>query len=179
MARKEPEKEATLGEVLSEVSLADVGRMSKSGLATMGCWAVFMVIVLVIVSVTDSAGIGFDKVGVPDWVVWLIIGWFYVYTATSQRSFHELKMSGYFPKLGWFSSLLLTGYAVGFGYLINAVFQMPVGVERGAAFFAVSCGYTAPLIAFISVINAGYVKLMDKRRASLTSLQPSDVADEW
>jgi len=179
MASREPDKEATLGEVLAEVSLVDVGRMLKRGLATLGCWALFYVFIIVITSVTDSAGVGWDKLRVPGWLVWVLIGWAYVYGATSERSFHQLKMSWYFPKLNWLTSLLLTGYAVGFGYLLSALWQMPVGVERGAAFFAVWFGYTAPFVAFCSVTNAGYEKLMEKRRATVADPQEMSESVAW
>lgn len=179
MASKRPDREATLSEVLNEVSLVDLGRMLKRGLAALGCWALFSVIILVVTSVTGTAGVGWDKLGIPSWTIWLLFGWMYVYGATSERSFHELKLSWYFPKLGWFTSLLLTGYFVGFAYLLSALWQMPQGIERGAAFFAVWFGYTAPFVSFCSVVNAGYEKLMAKREEALAEPQDGSEAVAW
>ena len=57
---------------------------------------------------------------------------------------------------------MLAGYAVGFGYLLSALW-IPQGVERVVAFFAVWLGYTAPFLAFTSVISSGHEKLVAKR----------------
>jgi hypothetical protein len=177
MGRKDPETEATLGEVLAEVSLADLSPMLKRGLAAMGCWAVFYLVIFLFTTVTDSAGVGFDSFGVPDWIVWLLFAWMMTHAATSHRSFHEL--SWYFPKLNWLGSLLLAGYLLGFFYLAMAVSHMEVGAARLLAAFAVFVGYMTPFAAFLAVTHAGYDKLMEKRRTTAREPAESSAGLEW
>lgn len=169
MGRKEPSKEARLGEVLAEVSLVDVWRIVKGGLATMGCLGVFFAIIFAITSVSESAGYGMDDLGVPNWLVWLLLSWAFVYSATSETSWHELSMSWYFPKLGWMGSLILAAYLVGFAYLFIWVSNMEVGVERLLSFLIVWLGYTSPFLLFLSAISVGHTKLMEKRMGAATA----------
>lgn len=177
MGGTDPEKEATLGEVLAEVSVADLGSMLKGGLTTMGCWAVFYLVIFLFTTVTDSADIGFESFGVPDWIVWLLFAWMMTHAATSHRSFHQL--SWYFPKLNWLGSLLLAGYLLGFVYLAMAVSHMEVGAARLLAAFAVFVGYLAPFAAFLAVTHAGYDKLMEKRRTTAQEPVKSSAGLEW
>lgn len=165
MTRKEPSKEATLGEVLAEVSLIDIGKMLKAGLGVMGCWFVLALVAFMITTATDSAGYGLSDVGVPDWLVWLLLGWFYVYFTTSQTSYHEWRMSWYFPKVGWLGSLILAAYFVTFVYLAIWAANLEADVERFVAVMLVWFGYPSPFILFLSAINAGHTKLMEKRLA--------------
>ncbi len=133
---KEPSKEATLKEVLAEVSLADVGGMLKTWLSTLGCLGIGMAFVLLFTAATQGVGLP-DDWGIPGWLVWLVLAWLFVHEATSVRSYHKLDMSWYFPKLGWFGSLLLAAYVVGFIELLFWVNSLDKGVGAGLAFFAV------------------------------------------
>lgn len=165
MAIKELEEDARLGEVLAEVSVADIGRMLKTGGASFGCLAVYLLVIVAIISVADATGYGSEAWGIPDWVFWLLIVWLFVYAVTSQTSYHVWKMSWYFPKLNWLSSLLLAAYFVGFGYLLRWANAIDVGLERTVAFFLVYFGYMSPFLLFVSAISLGHSKLMEKRRA--------------
>jgi hypothetical protein len=165
LAGRQTSKEATLGEVLSEVSLADLGRKLKSGAIWTACWLVFCGFILVVTSAGKDAGYDIEQTGIPDRVFWLIMAWAFTYVATSERSYHEVKESWYFPRLGWFSSLLLAAYLLGFVYLLIEIAKMEIGLERGVAFGAVWIGYSSPFIFFLSVIAVGHSNLMDKRNA--------------
>ena len=166
MLQKEPSNEATLGEVLSEVTLADVGRKLKKGAGLLGCYAVFLIVILAITSVGKSTGYDLDQLGIPSWIIWLLLAWVYVYGATSERSFHTIDTSWYFPKLKWFGSLVLAAYLVGFAYGVHWVSNMDEGVERGIWAMLVWVGYTSPFILFLSIISVGHDNLMKKRRAA-------------
>jgi len=167
MTGKKLEKEATLREVLAEVSLVDLGGMLKRGFATIGCWTLMFAIIFLITTISEGAGYGWDTLGIPDWILWVLIAWLWVHIATSQRSSHEWNVSWYFPKLNWFGSLFLSAYLVGFVYLFLWVIDLEVGLERFGAFLALWFGYTAPFVLLLSATNAGYEKLMEKRRAAL------------
>jgi hypothetical protein len=164
MGHKKPEKEANLKEVLAEVSLVDVGRSIKSGLALMGCYLLFLLVVAAVAAFGHNSG--YDvSLGVPSWVIWLGLAWMYVYSATSSTSYHAFNGGWYFPKLGWFSSLVFASYLVGFVYLNRWVWDMELGVERGAAAALVWVIYPAPFLLFLAVIRIGHDKLMEKRSA--------------
>jgi hypothetical protein len=163
MSRKEPSREATLKEVLAEVSVADIGNMFKGWLKTIGCLALFLAVVFLLDVGLKGAGVsdwGFD---IPGWVWGGLIAWAVIHQATSETSFHRLDWSWYFPKQGWLGSLLLAAYAVGFIYLLIWVWNMERGIGSGLAFFAVWLGYTAPFTAFTAVTSLGHKKLMEKR----------------
>lgn len=179
VTNKEPEKEARLGEVLAEVSLADIGRMLKGGGASVGCLAVYLMVVLVLISAADATGYGSDQWGIPNWVLWLLIVWLCVYAATSEKSYHESKMSWYFPKLNWLTSLILAAYFVGFGYLLSWVNGMDAGFGRAITFFFVYLCYTSPFLLFMSAIRLGHEKLMEKRRAAALDFQEPSKSVEW
>lgn len=164
MARDHADKEATLREVLGEVSLLDVGRAIKSGLAAVGCLLVFLIAVGAATSFGESAGYDMSF-GIPDWMIWLGVAWLFAYSATSLTSYHTINASWYFPKLGWLGSLLLAAYVVGFGYLNSWVWKMEMGFERALMGVLVWVGYTTPFLLFLSVIGIGHAKLMEKRGA--------------
>lgn len=163
----EPSKEATLREVLAEVSVADLGPMLKRWLANLGCLGVFAVGSSLIGVASDATGIKFPNWGIPSWVLWVLIAWLFCYEFTSNKSFHKFEASWYFPKLGWFGSLLLAAYGVGFIYLLILVWHLDEGLDRWLATFAVWFGYLTPFSALVSVTNLGHSKLMEKRRAEI------------
>lgn len=163
MAGVQAAKEAMLREVLAEVSVVDVGRKLKSLGAYLGCYLVLIIVVLLVTTISSSAGFDFDALGMPTWLIWLLVGWMYVHGLTSQRSYHELNGSWYFPKLNWLGSLILTAYLLGFVYLAVWVTDMEVGFERAVAFVLVTVGYVFPFVLFLSVISVGYAKLIEKR----------------
>lgn len=159
------EKEATLKEVLAEVSLLDLGRMIKEVLLSIGCLAVFWgIIFFASAAITGTTGLRFSHLGIPDWVFWLAFAWMMVASATTERSFYEVKISWFFPRLNWFTSFLLAGYIVGFFQLMTWVNSLEKGLESGLAFAAVWFGYLTPFLLFLSAINVGYSKLMEKRQ---------------
>lgn len=168
MARTRPEKEATLREVLGEVSLLDVGRLLKQTLISLGCLGIFYAVIFLTGSVVSNVtGFSFSDLGIPGWVIWLLLTWFYVGIITSERSFHEINVSWYFPRLGWISSFLFAAYIIGFVQLLIAVSAMETGSERLIAFLLVWLGYLTPFVLFLSAINIGHGKLMEKRQLAL------------
>ena len=159
------EKEATLKEVLAEVSLLDVGRMLKEVFLSIGCLAIFWAIFFVAdATVFEPAGWRFSNLGVPDWAIWLFFTWIILAVATTEKSYHEFKASWYFPKLGWFISLLLAGYIVGFFQLMSWANSLSRIGDKGIAFGAIWFGYLVPFLLFFSAINIGYAKLREKRQ---------------
>jgi len=61
-------KEATLREVLAEVSVLDVGRILKRAFAWLGCFA----IIILIGMIADSgASYAMPNFHLPSWVIWL------------------------------------------------------------------------------------------------------------
>ena len=179
MARTEPSKEAALKDVLAEVSLTDVGAMLKGWLRTMGCLGIFFAVGFLIDFASDAAGVKLPDWGIPSWVWWwvwwLLIAWMVAYEATSHRSYHSFDTSWYFPKLGWFGSLLLAAYAVGLVYLVIWVFDMGKGTEGALAYVAVWLGYVSPFTAFIAVTSHGHAKLMEKRLREVDAATPASV----
>jgi hypothetical protein len=164
MARVLPDKEASLGEVLAEVSLVDVGRMVKQGATTLGCLGVFYGLIFLFGSIAGRAtGFSWSKTGIPSWTIWLIIAWAVIYNATSERSFHELNLTWYFPKLGWLSSLILAAFFIGFVMLCIMMFNMEMGTDRLLVGIAVWLGYLGPFCFFLSAINLGHSRLLEKR----------------
>ncbi|NTZ44046.1 hypothetical protein G7A66_13350 [Altererythrobacter sp. SALINAS58] len=164
MARIRAEKEATLREVLAEVSLLDVGRLLKSTLLTLGCLGIFYAIIFGVGAVASNAtGFTVSDLGIPGGVFWIFVAWVFVFGATSDRSFHEWNASWFFPKLEWFSSLLLAAYIVGFIYLNIHIFSMELGAERALAAVTFWLGYAGPFLLFFSAINIGHAKLLEKR----------------
>jgi hypothetical protein len=167
--KKEPNKEATLKEVLAEVSLADLGPMLRGWLKTLGCLGIFLAVAFVFEVASDAAGLKLPNWGIPNWVWWLIVAWMIVYETTSGKSYHQVEMNWYFPKQGWFGSLLLAAYALGFIYLLIWVNSMERGIESALAFVAVWVGYTAPFTAFASIMSLGHTNLVEKRRTEMTA----------
>lgn len=158
------EKEATLREVLSEVTLLDIGQLLKNTFVTLGCLGAFFVVIILVGSVAGTAtGFHFSDLAIPAWAIWLVITWFYLWASTHDFSYHEFKASWYFPKLGWLGSLVVAAYLVGFVRISVAIFDMPLGVERGAAAIFAYLVYAGPFFLFFSAINIGHRKLLDKR----------------
>lgn len=170
MARTRPEKEATLREVLAEVSLLDVARPLKYTFAYLGCLGVFGIIAVLIGSATSvGTGSGLTGLGIPAWAFWLAIVWFWLWSLTKERSYHEMQAGWYFPKLGWFSSLALAAYFVGLVLLIIRLANMEQGFERVVTASVIYLGYLGPFIVFLWAINIGHKKLMERRAAAQKS----------
>jgi hypothetical protein len=172
LAKQEPQKEATLGEVLAEVNLADIGRMLKSGSMATGCLAVWLLLIFAFSAAGHAAGL--DGTGVPDWLAWLLIAWFFAYVATSKKSYHRFNASWYFPKLGWFGSLVLAAYLVLFGYLLKWVGDIQERPDRTIGFALVYLVYLSPFLIFLSAITVGHAKLMDKRSAAAVDTRETE-----
>ena len=158
------DKEATLREVLGEVHLRDAGLLLKENLLVLGVLGIFFAIFLGLGTLASSAtGLTISDLGIPDWVLWVLAVWFCVFVTSSDRSFHEWKRSWYFPRLGWFSSLLLAAYIVGFIQLAAYYFKMERGAESSLTGLAIWLGYVLPFQLFFSTINIGHARLMEKR----------------
>jgi hypothetical protein len=178
------EKEATLREVLAEVSILDVGRMLKQAFLGAGCFAIFSgIIFFADAAVSETTGWRFSNLGIPDWVIWIVFAWMGVAATTTEKSFHEAKMSWYFPKLNWFTSLLFAAYLVGFFQLMTWVYSLPRGLESAFAFGAIWFAYFCPFLMFLAAINIGYDKVIAKRQQEKENgagaKQPAEAYSQW
>lgn len=160
------DKEATLTEVMREVSLADLGSQLKTISLSLGCFAIIGVVFSLVGATAKTSGV-LQNLHVPT-VVWIaIVVGLYVSMATSERSYHEWSGWFWFPRLrfvGWFAvTAYLTAIIEGFRH----VDIFPVGVERGAAVFAVIVVLVVPGLLFLILCQAGHERLIEKREDAL------------
>lgn len=94
-------KEATLSEVLAEVSILDVGAILKRSLAGLGCLAIFFLVVAGLDAGTTYALPDFHPPSWGIWLFWLAIGWGWLASVTEGKSYHHWEYGWYFPKLRW------------------------------------------------------------------------------
>jgi hypothetical protein len=163
----EPSKEATLKEVMAEVSVADLGPMLKRWLTSIGCLGIFVAAGFLFDAASNATGLKVPGSSILIRVFWFLFAWGMAYEFTSDKSYHTFQAGWYFPRLGWFGSLLLAAYGVGFVYLLIWLFNMEKGAEREIALLTIWLGYLTPFTAFLSVTSLGHSKLMEKRRVEM------------
>ena len=83
-------REATLREVLAEVSLLDLGALIKKVLMQLGCFGLFGAAGLLLEGSFGMANLGMPNLGVPDWAYWLFFIWIAIAVYTSGKSYHQL-----------------------------------------------------------------------------------------
>jgi hypothetical protein len=153
-------KEATLAEVMAEVSLADAGRVLKSTLAGVGS----LVLLIAIIGIVSAVAHPF----VPDFtvpgVVWRAIVVFVVVSVfTADKSWHGWTIGFYFPKLRFFGWLMLTAYITATIEALRATADLkPDFLGMGAYILLV----WLPVMLFHSVTELGHGRLMAKRMAT-------------
>lgn len=159
-------KEATLREVLSEVTLLDVADVLKVQFAALGCLGIALVI-----GISFSLGVEFfapsgnSSWSIPEWAFWLLFLWVFIALYTSDKSYHEHRFAWYFPKLGWLGSIPLALY-------IFAAIQLFRNIDREAEWgikgiqLLIAYLWLFPFLLFALVLEVGHKKLMEKRAAA-------------
>lgn len=163
------DKEATLREVLSEVTLLDVAQTMKVLFTVLGCLGIALIIGIAFslgfefFSPTENSGWS-----IPEWLVWLFLLWAFIASYTSDKSYHEHRFQWYFPKLGWLGSIPLTLY-------IFAAIQLFRNVDREAEWgikgiqILIAYLWLVPFFVSVLVLEVGHKKLMEKRAATTSS----------
>ena len=154
-------KEATLREVLAEVSVLDLGGQIKTVLASIGCLGVFLVI-------SSGIGAGVSAIApdltVPD-VVWrAMLVFIFVMAFTENKSYHEFRFEWYFPKLGFGGWVTLTAYIVG----VWEAFELAAGIQETMPQY-IAIGFVwlillLPFFLFLGILEVGHKRLVEKRR---------------
>jgi hypothetical protein len=157
--------EASLAEVLAEVTMLDAGRVLKQTFTVYGCLGIF---VLMSIGIERGASYAMPTLRVPSWLLWLAITWGWVAIATESKSYHRWEFKLYFPTLRWWASFLLAAYIVGAFNLYQVVVAATGHNWAGLLVFYL---YALPLLLFIEVINIGHSKLMEKRESETGSAQ--------
>jgi hypothetical protein len=155
-------KEATLSEVLAEVSILDVGLILKQALTGMGCFGIFILIGIGLEAGVNHAVPGFHVPSWLAWLFWLVVAWALLDDFTGDKSYHHWEFGWYFPKLRWWASLLFAAYVLGGFKLFLIAYSMNESAER-TAIAAGSWLYLMPLFFALSVFEIGHKKLMAKR----------------
>ncbi len=93
------DREATLREVLGQVSLLDLGATIRSMFATLGCLGAFFLLIALL-----GKGLSFwtgmnDGLGIPDWAYWLFLIWMFLAIAPETRVIMRSSSLGIFPRL--------------------------------------------------------------------------------
>lgn len=148
-------KEATVHEVLAEVTMLDLGQTVKHLLSGIGCFLVFVLALTLSGPVTGN-WFGIRKI-LPAWSSWIILvlmTWGWIAAVTEHKSYHELRW--YFPRLKGWASLLLSIYVVGLGALYTTTWN---STAKGLIYAV----YIFPFVTFLSVIEIGHAKLIAKR----------------
>lgn len=160
----EQDNEASLREVLAEVSVLDLWAATKTIFSQWGCFAIFLIIATVLDNATSIVTGSIDSLGIPDWGYWLFLIWVCLAFCTQYTSYHDYRFTWYFPKAGWIRSLPLAAY------LLIGV-QIFRGDNTGADFWA-KAAHTAVLAAWwfpfflgIMVLQIGHGRVMEKRSA--------------
>lgn len=162
-------KEATLREVLAEVTLLDVGDIFKLVASALGCLGLALIFSLLIgLAVEFFNPTGNSGLAIPEWVVWLLVLWMFIGGYTSEKSYHEHSFAWYFPKLGWLRSIPLTLYIFVAVHLFQEI-ERDAGWDVKGLQLVLALLWIAPFIFAILALEIGHKKLMEKRAASNTS----------
>jgi hypothetical protein len=159
-------KEATLREVLAEVSVLDVGAAFKNVMVQLGCVGIFIIISVVVGQGVDlvSSSESSDW-GIPNWAIWLAIIWVFTAAYTSDYSYHDHRFAWYFPKLGWLGSIPLALYIFAAVQLFRAIDPRADWVVRTIQLL-LAWLWLVPFYLSVAVLEIGHNRLMDKRTAA-------------
>ena len=148
-----PNTEVTFSEILGAISLRVIWAIIKRALLAIVAYGIFGGIGLII-----GEAVGFKEEWDPAWrsIVFIAMGWAFVYVTTSSKSFHWSEHKWYFPRTNIFSSLLMSVYAV---LSITAITSLPKGYESGILFVFL---YGFPIFIYYT-LNCGYYLVMTKR----------------
>jgi hypothetical protein len=156
---KDMNREATLREVLSEVSLLDAGSLFNKYLAQFGCLGVFFAGGLLLEGVW-----GTSDFGVPSWAYWLFFIWVALAIYTNDKSYHDHQFKWYFPRAGWLGSIPLAVYLLlGIELLRSMDPKAELGVR--AALLGLWLLWLLVLALGVGILEVGHNRLMEKRAA--------------
>lgn len=159
-------KEATLTEVMQEVSLADLGRHLKTTALSLGCLAVVGVVFSVVGATATASGFVPDlNIPTAVWIA-LLVG-LYVHLATSERSYHEWSGWFWFPRLRLFGWLTVTAYVTAVIEVFRHIDIFPVGIERLIAGSVIVVVLVLPGLLFLILCQAGHERLIEKREEAV------------
>ena len=160
---KDVDTEATLREVMDEVTLIDLGRYFKIIGINFGCLGFFFGIVSVVNVGADAVNIGWD---VPNFV-WVFFGSLLVLlTYTTDRSFRQWNMYFWFPKLSWGTAFVVPTVVAAIYQLFVVASDLPAGLPRNGAVAVVYLFCLFPVLMFWDLSNLGHMRLMKKRIAA-------------
>jgi len=160
-------EEATFGEVMSEVSLADVGRMLKAAFSSLGCWIVYLVVMSGIIWSGEAfTGLSFD-VHIPTYAWEFFVAFIVISTTTHKTSHYKYQADWYFPKLGFIGWILTAAYVTGMVEVARLLRSVPNEVLQGAIFAFAFVLFALPGIIIFDAMQVGYSRLMEKRRATV------------
>ena len=157
-------KEATLREVLSEVSLADLGDLLKSLSFSIGCIGLFVAVGFAFVTGASFAGFETNW-NIPDWVIWLLGLWIFFGAYTENQSYHEHIFRIYMPKLGWVFSI-----PIALWFFIGVQLFLEIDYKSSFSSRIFTSGiwlvWFIPTTVSFSALEIGHRNLMEKRRIS-------------
>lgn len=155
-------REATLREVLAEVSLLDLGALIKKVLMQLGCFGLFGAAGLLLEGSFGMANLGMPNLGVPDWAYWLFFIWIAIAVYTSGKSYHQFAW--YFPRAGWLGAIPLAAYLL-LGIELSRAISPKADASVRAALFGLWLLWLTVFVLGLGILEIGHNRLMEKRAA--------------
>lgn len=155
-------REARLREVLAEVNLLDLWAATKSIFTQWGCLAIFLVVAAIIGQVSAALTGTSDGLGIPDWLIWLLVLWMLVGSYTENKSYHEHRFVWYFPKAGFLWSIPLACYLMAGIQIFRGIDPDADAWEQGGQ-LALAAAWWFPFFLTVSLLEIGHNRLMEKR----------------
>lgn len=163
---KRVSKEATLREVLAEVSLVDLASMLKSGFLMLGCYGLFFIGILFFGQIATNGSENGSWLGIPDWGFYLFTAWIFISGYTADSSYHEHRFNVYFPRAGYVWSIPIAAYLV-FGFSALPEYDAASGPSERLLNFFWWIAFWIPIALTFGVLETGHRKLIEKREREL------------
>jgi hypothetical protein len=150
------DKEATLREVLSEISLAQLFAVLKFLFLSTGfLYQAILIAISLLISHFITPAISGANVYSRAFIVCVFV---WIISSVVFRSYHSFRFEFYFPKLNWLGAFFLSAYLLGFWEL---TLWKPEFIALG--FIAIWLWVYA-MVIFLVVINIGHIRLMERRK---------------
>lgn len=162
-------KEATLRDVLAEVSLVDLGALMKTAFSTLGCVAVLFVPIIFLGEFAKSETNGKPWFGLPDWVSYLFIAWVFIGSYTADKSYYEHHFAFYLPKAGFLWSIPIAAYLV-LGFNALPSYQPDLALSQRLMNGAIYMAWWMPIVISFAIFEVGHGKLIEKRERETNEL---------
>lgn len=156
-------QDATVREVLAEVTMLDLWAAVRGLFSLWGCLGVFFLVSLFLGSIGSFVTGSEDGFGIPSWAVWLFLIWILIGGYTENHSYHEHRIAWYFPQVGWIGALPLAAYCL-VGFQIIRSGDPDASFTSKALHFALIVSWWLPLALAILILEIGHGRLMEKRR---------------